>query len=130
MTTALSQKLKSNNHSIEEVETRSIIIEDEGILGRQLHQHQPTTSKSSCTNLEVTMGRIKMALMCRLLSSGFVGVSWHKSTRKWQAKIQFDGKRRHLGYFLQKKRLLGVMTSLRSSRVGLKFSSREECCYS
>ena len=29
----------------------------------------------------------------------FVGVSWHKSTRKWQAKIQFDGRRRHLGYF-------------------------------
>jgi hypothetical protein len=32
-------------------------------------------------------------------STAYVGVSWHKSTRKWQAKIQYDGKRRHLGYF-------------------------------
>jgi hypothetical protein len=29
----------------------------------------------------------------------FVGVSWRKQQRKWQAGISHDGKRQHLGYF-------------------------------
>ena len=32
-------------------------------------------------------------------TSGFKGVSWHKTSNKWQAVIKFDGKQRHLGYF-------------------------------
>ena len=31
--------------------------------------------------------------------SGFKGVSWKKSHRKWQAYIRVDGKNRFLGYF-------------------------------
>jgi hypothetical protein len=29
----------------------------------------------------------------------FVGVSWRKQQRKWQAGISHDGKRQYLGYF-------------------------------
>eukprot|EP01046_Picozoa_sp_COSAG06_P018755 COSAG06_NODE_1315_length_9884_cov_7.666326_5_plen_71_part_00 len=29
----------------------------------------------------------------------FVGVGWHKQRRKWQARIDHDGKGQHLGYF-------------------------------
>jgi len=32
-------------------------------------------------------------------TSGFKGVSRHKRDQKWQATIQINGKRRHLGYF-------------------------------
>jgi hypothetical protein len=32
-------------------------------------------------------------------SSGYKGVSWHKSTRKWVATIRFRGKHMHLGLF-------------------------------
>lgn len=32
-------------------------------------------------------------------TSGFKGVSWHKGTKKWQAKINFKGKRKYLGLF-------------------------------
>lgn len=32
-------------------------------------------------------------------TSGYIGVNWHKQTRKWQAHIKIDGKQRHLGLF-------------------------------
>lgn len=32
-------------------------------------------------------------------TSGYKGVSWRKDVAKWQAQIQVNGKRRHLGYF-------------------------------
>jgi hypothetical protein len=33
-------------------------------------------------------------------ASGYRGVCWHKSTKKWQAQITTNHKRIHLGYFL------------------------------
>jgi hypothetical protein len=35
--------------------------------------------------------------------SKFVGVCWNKQKKKWQAKIQIDGKDKHLGYFNDEK---------------------------
>lgn len=32
-------------------------------------------------------------------TSGFRGVSWHKSAKKWIATITINGKNKHLGYF-------------------------------
>lgn len=32
-------------------------------------------------------------------SSGFAGVSWNKSSKKWKAQIQINGKQQHIGYF-------------------------------
>lgn len=32
-------------------------------------------------------------------TSGFRGVSWHKSAKKWMATITINGKNKHLGYF-------------------------------
>lgn len=34
--------------------------------------------------------------------SGCPGVSWHSTNRAWQAKIRFDNKHRHIGYFQTK----------------------------
>lgn len=31
--------------------------------------------------------------------SGFKGVSWHKLTQKWQARLGVEGKRKYLGCF-------------------------------
>jgi hypothetical protein len=33
------------------------------------------------------------------LSSRFKGVHWNKGMDRWQAKIRYDGKTAHLGYF-------------------------------
>lgn len=33
-------------------------------------------------------------------TSGYKGVSWHKSMQKWAANIQVAGRKVHLGYFL------------------------------
>ena len=35
-------------------------------------------------------------------TSGFNGVSWHKSRKKWQPQIMIDGKSIYLGYFVHK----------------------------
>jgi hypothetical protein len=32
-------------------------------------------------------------------TSGHKGVTWHRATQKWHAKIRHEGKRLHLGYF-------------------------------
>ena len=32
-------------------------------------------------------------------TSGFKGVSWHKSSKKWNAKITYQGKKIHLGSY-------------------------------
>jgi hypothetical protein len=32
-------------------------------------------------------------------SSRFIGVQWHKQSKKWRAVMQVNGKRKHLGYF-------------------------------
>ena len=32
-------------------------------------------------------------------SSKYLGVSWHKRDKKWQVRINVDGKKHHLGYF-------------------------------
>jgi HNH endonuclease/AP2 domain len=32
-------------------------------------------------------------------TSGFMGVSWHKLSRKWEAHIRVNGRQRHLGLF-------------------------------
>lgn len=32
-------------------------------------------------------------------TSGFIGVTWHRLVKKWQARIGVDTKRIHLGYF-------------------------------
>jgi hypothetical protein len=31
--------------------------------------------------------------------SGYLGVGWHKTNRKWQASIKVSGRLKHLGYF-------------------------------
>ena len=36
-------------------------------------------------------------------NSGFKGVSWHASSRKWQAQINVNGLRKSLGYFSSPK---------------------------
>ena len=37
------------------------------------------------------------------LTSGYKGVSWYRRIKKWQAHIQMNGKRKHLGYFTEEK---------------------------
>jgi len=32
-------------------------------------------------------------------SSGFMGVSWNKKGKKWEARIKLNGKQKYLGYF-------------------------------
>lgn len=40
--------------------------------------------------------------MCKNNKSGYKGVSWSKSNKKWQAQIKFNGKHIHLGFFDKK----------------------------
>ncbi|KPK77617.1 MAG: hypothetical protein AMJ79_02700 [Phycisphaerae bacterium SM23_30] len=35
----------------------------------------------------------------RYMSSRYKGISWYKMQKRWRAQIQFNGRRRHLGFF-------------------------------
>jgi hypothetical protein len=35
-------------------------------------------------------------------TTGYIGVTWHKTTNKWQAQTMFKGKRIHIGLFNSK----------------------------
>lgn len=32
-------------------------------------------------------------------TSGYKGVTWNKNAKKWKARVQYDGKEHHIGYF-------------------------------
>ena len=52
-----------------------------------------------CTNQENNMNRMSN----RNSSSQFKGVSWYERCKKWQAHIQMNRKRKHIGYFNSEK---------------------------
>ncbi len=37
-------------------------------------------------------------------TSGYIGVSWHRGTEKWQAQIRVRGEKRHIGAYAEKER--------------------------
>lgn len=49
----------------------------------------------ACTHTENMRNRRKH----KNNTSGFTGVHWRNSTKKWRAQIDADGRKRHLGYF-------------------------------
>lgn len=86
---------------------RTTILMSRVILGLALedkrqgdHQNHITLDNQRdnlriCTNQENNRNRKSV----RNSSSRYKGVSWYKRIRKWQAHIQMNRKRKHLGYF-------------------------------
>ena len=54
-------------------------------------------TNNSVNNLQVVTHRVNLSR--RGGSSEYVGVSWHKTKKKWGSSIRIDGKGKHLGYF-------------------------------
>lgn len=57
------------------------------------------TNLRPCTHTENMRNRG----LFRNNSSGYKGVSWDKGTKKWRARIDANGKKYHIGYFVQSK---------------------------
>ena len=51
-------------------------------------------------NLEIVTQRENANLKRFKSSSEYVGVNWYKRSNKWVAKIWVNGKKKHLGYFI------------------------------
>jgi hypothetical protein len=51
-----------------------------------------------CNLRHVTSRQNAQNLHIRKLSK-YIGVSWYKQTKKWQAQIKINGKSKHLGYY-------------------------------
>jgi hypothetical protein len=62
-------------------------------LNNQRRNLRPATNQQNICN------QIKHLNNC----SGFKGVHWDKLHGKWRAMIQFDGHKKHLGYFMSKR---------------------------
>ena len=52
-------------------------------------------------NLEIVTQRENANKAHIKSSSKYVGVSWHKGSKKWMSRIVINGKRKHLGYFFE-----------------------------
>ena len=52
-------------------------------------------------NLEIVTQRENANRAHIKSSSKYVGVSWHKGSKKWMSRIVINGKRKHLGYFFE-----------------------------
>ena len=52
-------------------------------------------------NLEIVTQRENTNRAHIKSSSKYVGVSWHKGSKKWMSRIVINGKRKHLGYFFE-----------------------------
>lgn len=52
-------------------------------------------------------------------SSKIKGVSWHKATKKWAARIKFEGKDKHLGVFPTVEEAIKAVTNARTEHHGI-----------
>ncbi len=60
--------------------------------------HKDLNNKSN--NLEIVTNRENSNQKHIKSSSQYVGVTWNKLSKKWKAHIRINGKRKHLGYFI------------------------------
>lgn len=77
----LSQKL--GHSDFEETDHKN-----QNKIDNQRSNLRPASSMQNKRNTKVRQG-----------SSKFKGVNWHKSHKKWQVQIRFEGKLKHLGHF-------------------------------
>jgi hypothetical protein len=73
--------------------------------GFDVDHRNGNTLDNSRENLRIcsTSENARNARLYSNSSSSYKGVGWHKLLKKWQAKIQVDKKRIHLGYFDSKE---------------------------
>jgi hypothetical protein len=51
-------------------------------------------------------------------TSGVKGVSWNKRNEKWEAQLKFEGKKLHVGYFIDIKEAETAIKKLREQLHG------------
>jgi hypothetical protein len=71
-----------------------------GCLQRENKIKQALDMQRRCERVEGTV--VNNIISNKLFvnnTSGIKGVSWHKAEKRWVARIQFQGKTYHLGYF-------------------------------
>ena len=81
--------------------------------GEQVDHENHHTLDNQRDNLRLTtnQGNSQNQRLPRNNTSGVCGVSWHRAAKKWVAKIQANGKQRHLGYYVT----LGAATFARKA---------------
>jgi hypothetical protein len=67
-------------------------------IDRDTNNNSPSNLRLCTQGLNVANARMRSDN-----TTGFMGVIWHKSSRKWQAQTMFNGKRVHIGLYTDKK---------------------------
>lgn len=81
----------------------------ERIIGRALEQkelidHKNHDPLNNCReNLRIASTRQNGQNMKRKTKSKYPGVDWNPSSKKWRARIQINGKSKHLGVFIDER---------------------------
>jgi len=56
---------------------------------------------SRLSHVSRTLSTLPLASTAPYFKSKYVGVTWNRASKNWQAQIGIEGKRTHLGYFLE-----------------------------
>ena len=60
-------------------------------------------SDNRLENLQLITQRKNATKDRKGITSKYIGVNWHSRAKKWVARIQINGKTKHLGYFLSEE---------------------------
>jgi len=74
--------------------------EDPGSLYIDHIDTNKTNNRPANLQVVTNQANLQARAVSKYNTSGFTGVHFNKQTDKWQAMIEADGKKRHLGYFV------------------------------
>ncbi len=108
--------------------SRIIFLLNKGYLtkGKCIDHKDNNALNNNPDNLrESTKGQNNLNTKLRKTNtSGYKGVSWHKTCRKWQVRIKVNGKEHYFGYFVNKEDAIKVAIKARKKLHG-KFGKNQ-----
>jgi hypothetical protein len=96
----LSKNKKQKNKYVHQLVAESFLNHVPDGLNLVIDHINDIKTDNRVYNLQIVTNRFNVKKTQGKYSSIFKGVYWHKSTNKWASSIWIDGKRKHLGSFV------------------------------
>lgn len=93
-----ARSIRQGTKIIKQLMHRVIMNTPKGLEVDHINENKLDNRRQNLRNCLVRENRRNRKSL-RNNTSGYKGVCWYKKSKKWVAKISFNGKRYHLGYF-------------------------------